>query len=113
MVLVMGYNNLIMERPQNTINRQIIREGASLAGHKWLRMPLAVLLGLGGLMLLYNGVSDGDKVLVVIGAIFVGCAVLSCVIVRRAERTICKLQNKIDDSIKRVEEKGNKDSTGS
>ncbi len=73
---------------------------------------MAVLLGLAGATLLYLGVSSGDKYLVVIGAVFIVCALLSCIIVRRAEKTISKLQNDIEKVIKAVDEREDKTHNG-
>ena len=92
-----------MKRSQPTINRALVREGAALAGNKWYRMPMAVLLGLSGATLMYLGFSSGDKYLVVIGCVFIVCALLSCIVVRRAEKTISKLQNDIEDIITAVD----------
>jgi hypothetical protein len=107
------YTALVMQRPQRTINRAITREGASLSSHKWIRVPMAVLLILGGAILLYMGVTGEERMLVVVGSIFILCSAATCYMIRKAEKTISKLQGSIDEIVKAVDEKEEEASSGS
>lgn len=94
-----------MSEQEDRINEAIVHEGEMLAGRSWYRVPLAVILFLAGITLVYMGLSQQLHQLTAIGAIFVVYAGLVCFYIRKAEETIARVEDSIDKINKKLDER--------
>lgn len=85
------------------VNKAIVAEGQALASGRSVRMPMAGILLVAGLCLLYFGLTTERQILMVFGAAFTVLSIFICFVIRQTERVITRIEEGIDRLSDRLE----------